>query len=154
MIYRNYVKVGIITHSLFSTCAFADTAQISMECHNNSVTVSFQHGADDQGIGHAMSPKLQFNINTDAPQGVIFVNQNNDGVCTASIGEGYMITSGRGVIDPVDAYVKGGKPSEIVNLIRVVPNTPTFNQIEFDVRYVKGTGTANIKFLIDYKRLE
>lgn len=61
-------------------------------------------GFDNVGIGSVHSQLVQFNVNTPATAGAIFVDKNNQGTVKISAPNGYRIVDGHGEIDPENIW--------------------------------------------------
>ncbi|WP_347905972.1 hypothetical protein [Pseudomonas purpurea] len=136
-------------------------AVITMLAHNTPDTVDHtlavpflynQITAD--GIGHASSHKVQFNVNKDAVPGTIFVNEHNDGVCIATISSNHIIIDGGYVFSPEGSSTDdaGTQPNDINQSVNVSWVRTSIKEITFSVTRI-GTYAGNIT-LIFFVRYE
>jgi len=132
---------------LIPLTASADDPKITIECRKPSVSATFE----PTGTGEGRSPTLQFNINV---AGAISVNKNSPGNCTATIGRGYRITSGRAVISQTNVYTdynyqSSSRPAvtEILKHVTVTLGQPQTDSIDFTVssNTEEYTGTVNME---------
>lgn len=94
---RNSTLLFIPLFAIAATPAASqpDAPVLTLNCYNPPLTVSFQdYGLTPDGQGRAHSEQVQFNVDMPGTAGsTIFVDVNNDGVCTATIGGAHLITS-------------------------------------------------------------
>jgi hypothetical protein len=149
---------------LLAPAAFAEPT-FSMNCYNNkfSVPVSL-YGTDSGGKGKASSAVVQLNINTAVKPGtkVLFVNQNNQGVCEIEVSSGYRLEGGEATIDPTNIYTDTEPPSPdnakpAPNTIKqyvtgLTPTSIAVNKVKFAIGRTTGkyVGTINVTFFVNY----
>jgi len=116
--------------------------RVTMNCVNPALEVVLHPVPNRRG--RAGSYNVQFNVNTPATAGTLFVDANNSAICTISANR--IVTGGR-------ARILSGE-SEVPHAV-----TATFDHVEqatprFIVRLIPGTqsqGVVNIRFEVDYR---
>ncbi len=98
---------------------------------------------DVTGQGRAFFGTIQYNVNQPHETGaaVQHVGKHAPATIRVTIDEGFRITDGRAIIDPLD---RDGIPASAVKSIL------NNREIEFTITSGAGTGTTNIKFEVDF----
>lgn len=136
-------------------------AAITMRAHNTPDTVDHTllvpfvyNQITVDGIGHASSHKVQFNINKEAVPGTIFVNEHNDGICIAAITSNHIIKSGGYVFAPEGSSTDdfNTQPNDINQCVNVSWVLTSNKEMTFSVRRV-GTlaGNVTLIFFVTYE---
>ena len=133
---------------------------ISMLCHNTpgqnhflSVPFVYTQTTAD-GLGHASSHKVQFNVNKDAVPGTIFVNKHNDGICTATITSNHIIKDGWVTFDPEGSSTddSGTTPNDINQSVNVTRTLTSNKDITFSVHSIGAhKGNITLTFFVTYE---
>ncbi|WP_223535636.1 hypothetical protein [Pseudomonas sp. GL-B-16] len=135
-------------------------AVITLSCHNTPggnhiLTVPFMYNqTTSDGIGHASSHKVQFNINKAAAAGTIFVDEHNDGVCIATITSNHIIKSGGMVFAPEGSSTddNSSNPSDINQSVKVTWVPTSNKEITFSVHRVGSLkGNVTLIFFVTYE---
>ncbi|HEX3529271.1 MAG TPA: hypothetical protein VH988_19615 [Thermoanaerobaculia bacterium] len=130
-------------------------ATITFKCHNPPIPLKFDYNQlTSGGKGQASSQKVQFNVNKAAVQGTIFVDEKNNGICTATITSNHKVTRGWAVFDPEGSFTDGsGKPSDINSSVDVSESIVSNKEIVFSV-FRKGnlSGNVTMTFFVEYER--
>ncbi len=138
-----------------ATSANAQPAKITFECHNPSISLKFDYNQlTSGGKGQASSQKVQFNVNKAAVKGTIFVDEKNNGICTATITSNHTVSRGWAVFAPEGSSTDGGgKPDDINSSVGVSENIVSNKEVVFSV-FRKGNlaGNVTMTFFVEYER--
>jgi hypothetical protein len=159
------IKFAVLVLALFAaTSANAQPAKtpfkpatITFKCHNPSISLKFDYNQlTSGGKGQASSQKVQFNVNKPAVQGTIFVDEKNNGICTATITSNHKVNRGWAEFDPEGSSTDGaGKPNDINSSVEVVKSIVSNKEIVFSiVRKGNLSGNVTMTFFVEYKRTE
>nr|WP_156133450.1 hypothetical protein [Massilia sp. JS1662] len=134
-----------------SFAAFSQTLpSLKMQCINPKGNVKFTSVQHTQ----ASTEPVQFNVNIPAGRGTIFVDKNNNGICTATISDGFQFTGGGGEIDETQISVSDPhKPSDLIKAINISTTILGNQKMVFSVSRTNDAikGNLNIHFIARYK---
>jgi hypothetical protein len=153
------IKIAVLTTAclVIATSAHAQPAKLKLECHNPSLHLNFDYNQlTSKGKGQASSQKVQFNIYKNPAPGTIFVNDVNNGICTATITSNHKVTRGWAVFDPSGSYTENSTNPNLINSSVTVSASITSNKdIVFSVaRTGNHSGNVTLTFFVEYVEAE